>query len=61
MVLLWNVRLEEKGKHGNFDRILLGPYLIHENWGEDSYFIKELSGGILELSVHGKFLKRYFC
>lgn len=28
MVLMWNARLEDKGKHGKFDPIWLGPYLI---------------------------------
>lgn len=40
LVLLWNSRMEDKGKNGKFDPIWLGPYLIHEKWGEDSYFIK---------------------
>ena len=60
MVLMWNARLEDKGKHGKFDPIWLGPYLIDSNWGDDSYLLKELSGGILELPVHGQFLKGYF-
>ena len=42
MVLLWNVRQEEKGKHWKFDPIWLGPYLIHGNKGNDSYYLKEL-------------------
>ena len=53
MVLLWNIGQEEKGKHGKFDPIWLGPYLILENKGEDSYYLKELSGYILELHIHG--------
>ena len=28
MVLIWNARLEDKGKHEKFDPIWLGPYLI---------------------------------
>lgn len=38
LVLLWNCKHEDKGKHGKFDPFWLGPYLIHDNWGEDSYF-----------------------
>ena len=53
MVLLWNARKEEKGKHEKFDPILLGPYMIHGNKGEDSYYLKELSSYILELPIHG--------
>ena len=60
LVLLWNARLEDKGKHGKFDPIWMGPYLIESTLGEDSYIIKDLSQNILELPVHGQFLKRYF-
>ena len=61
LVLMWNARLQDKGKHGKFDPIWLGPYLIDSSWGNDSYFIKDLSGNLLELPVHGQFMKRYFC
>ena len=60
MVLMWDSRLEDKGKHGNFGPIWLGPYLVNSKWGDDSYFLRESSGDILELPIHGKFLKRYF-
>ena len=61
LVLMWNTRLQDKGKHGKFDPIWLGPYLIESLWGDDSYFVKDLSGNLLELPVHGQFMKRYFC
>jgi hypothetical protein len=60
MVLCWNARSEDKGKHGKFDPLWLGPFLVHANNGENLYFIKELIGNILELPVHGQFLKLYF-
>ena len=60
MVLMWNARMEDKGKHGKFDPIWLGPYNIHDTNGEDSYFLQDLTGDILELTIHGQFLKRYF-
>ena len=61
LVLMWNARLQEKGKHGKFDPIWLGTYMVDSLWGDDSYFIKDLSGNFLELPVHGKFMKIYFC
>ena len=60
MVLMWNARMEDKGNHGKFDPIWLGPYNICDTNGEDSYFLKDLIGDILEFLVHGQFLKRYF-
>lgn len=53
LVLMWNTRIEDKGKYGKFDPIWLGPYLIKASWGEDSYLLKDLLGNILELPVHG--------
>ena len=49
LVLMWNVRIGDKGKHGKFDPIWLGPYLIDSTWGEGSYVLKDLSENILEL------------
>ncbi len=60
MVLMWNARMEDKGKHGEFDPIWLGPFSIYDTNGKDSYFLRDLTGDILELPIHGKFLKRYF-
>lgn len=60
LVLVWNAKLEDKGKHGKFDPIWLGSYLIHDKWGQDSYIIKDFNGDIQELPVHGLFLKQYF-
>ena len=60
MVLILNSRMEDKGKHGKFDPIWLGPYNIYDKNGENSYFLSDLTGGILEFPIHEKFLKRYF-
>ena len=54
-MLDWKIR-----EHGKFDPIWLGPYSIYDTNGEDSYFLRDLAGDILELLVHGQFLKRYF-
>ena len=57
---MWNARIEGKGKHGQFDPRWLGPYMIENTWGEDSYILKDQSNNILEQPVHGEFLKGYF-
>lgn len=36
MVLMWNAKLGDKGKHGKFDPLWLGPYLVTNINGEDS-------------------------
>ena len=60
MVLMWNAKIEDRGKNGKFDPIWVGPYLIKSKWGDVSYILRELSGSILELPIHRHFLKRYF-
>ena len=59
MVLMWNARIEDKGKHAKFKFFWLGSYLIESRWGDDSYILKEISGGILKLPIHRQFLKYY--
>ena len=60
-VLKWDSRREEKGKHGKFDNLWLGPYSIHSVAGNNAFFLQELDG--IELfggPVNGKMLKQYF-
>ena len=58
MALMWNAKIEDKAKNGNFDPIWFGPYNVYGKNGEDSYFLSNLTRGILELPIHGQFLKR---
>jgi hypothetical protein len=60
LVLQWNARKEEKGKHGKFESLWMGPFVIQEFHGQDSYFLEDPNGEIQELPVHGQFLKHYF-
>ena len=53
MVLMCNARIEDKGKHGKFDPFWLGPYNIYDKNGEDSYFLRDLTRGILEVPIYG--------
>ena len=41
LVLMWNARIEDKGKHGEFYPIWLGPYLVETTWGGGSYILKD--------------------
>ena len=45
--LKWDSMREDKGKHGKFDELWLGPYLIHSTTGNNAYFLQELSGAEL--------------
>lgn len=60
LVLRWDVRQEDKGKHGKFDPLWFGPFRIVEGRGKNTFLLEKLDGELLELQVNGKFLKFYF-
>ena len=61
-VLKWDSRREDKGKHGKFDNLWFGPYLIYATTGNNAYFLHELEGTeLFGGSINGKMLNHYFC
>ena len=40
VVLKWDSRREEKGKHGKFENLWKGPYIIHAERGHNAFFLK---------------------
>ena len=51
----------DKGKHGKFDFLWKGPYIIYAFKGKNAYFLKELDGTeAKEGPVNGRMLKHYF-
>ena len=43
-VLKWDSRREEKGKHGKFDFLWKGPYVIYGYRGNNAFFLKKMDG-----------------
>jgi len=43
-VLRWDSRKEDKGKHGKFDFLWKGPYIIYALKGNNTYYLKNLDG-----------------
>ena len=43
-VLRWDSRREDKGKHGKFDSLWQGPYIIQCTIGPNAFFLQELDG-----------------
>jgi len=43
-VLKWDSRREDKGKHGKFDFLWKGPYVIQAMQGNNTYFLRNLDG-----------------
>lgn len=61
VVLWWDARNEDKGKHGKFENLWKGPYKIAAYREQNAFILKEMdgqdcSGGL----VNGRLLKRYF-
>lgn len=59
LVLLWDSRHEDKGKHGKFNALWMGPCSIDIKIGEHTFFLKELDGEFIELHVNGRNLKHF--
>ena len=60
VVLKWDARNEEKGKHGKFENLWKGPFKIAAYRGQNAFLLKEMNreycpGG----PVNGRLLKRY--
>ena len=60
VVLRWDARNEEKGKHGKFENLWKGPYHISACRGQNAYFLQEINGQeCLGGLVNGRLLKHY--
>ena len=60
LVLKWNARFKDKGKHGEFFHLWQGPYKISALSGKNAYFLQDSNGNAVTLGpVNGRFLKHY--
>ena len=60
IVLLWDKRREKPGKHGKFDSLWLGPFVIRDVAGPNSFHLSHLDGEPMNLLVNGQQLKIFF-
>ena len=59
--LKWGSRREGKGKHGKFNSLWKGPYIIHSARGNNAFFLQEMDGTeLFRGPVNGRMLKHYF-
>ena len=59
-MLRWDARNEDKGKHGKFDHLLTGPYMIQDFIGNNAFLLKNVDGSDLPGEpVNGRMLKHY--
>jgi hypothetical protein len=60
LVLLWNKAKEKPSMHTKFESVCIGPYIIENILGFDSYMLKDIKGTIQMLLVNGQHLKSLF-
>ena len=60
IVLLWDKRREKPCKHGKFDSIWMGPFIIYDVFGTNSFLLNTMEGEKLLLPVNGQQLKLFF-
>jgi len=61
LVLKWDAARQEKGKHGKFDALWTGPFIIASAQQNNTFVLQNLTGE--EVSggpFNGRFLKLYF-
>ena len=60
LVLKWDAKIEDKGKHGKFDHLWKGPYQIATYSAKNAYILQDVNGDLLKGGpVNGRFLKHY--
>ena len=60
VVLKWDARNEDKGKHGKFENLWKGPFKIAAYRGQNAFLLKEMNGDDCPRGpINGRLLKRY--
>lgn len=60
LVIRWDVRREDKGKHGKFDPLWFSPFNTAKAKGNNKFLLENLDGELFEFPINGKNLKHYF-
>jgi len=57
LVLKWDARKEDAGKHDKFDHVWFRPFKITVFEGNNSFLLENLDGKILSAPINGHYLK----
>ena len=60
MVLRWDSRKEKKEKHGKFDNLWFGPFLVSKFLENNTFVLQSLEGEELSSPINGRFLKHFY-
>ena len=60
LVLKWDALKEKKGNHGKFDAFWIGPFIISQIQGNNTFILQSMGGQtVFDGLVNGRFLKIY--
>ena len=60
LVLRWDARKDEKGKHGKFENLWIGPFLVIKILGNNTFVLQNLKGEEIAGPVNGRFLNHFY-
>jgi len=59
LVLKLDAARDDKGNHGKFDNLWIGPFQIREVQDNNTFILNEVGGEDLGSPVNGRFLKHF--
>ena len=59
LVLKWDVRKEDPGKHDKFDHLWFGPLRISSTEGKNSFLPENLDGKFFDTPINGCYIKHF--
>ena len=60
LVLRWDARKDEKGKHGKFEKLWIGPFSVIKILGNNTFVLQNLKGEEIAGLVNGCFLNHFY-
>jgi hypothetical protein len=59
LVLKWDARKEDAGKHDKFDHLWFKPFKIAATEGKNSFLLENLDGKTFDAPINGRYLKHF--
>ena len=60
LILRWDARKEEKGKHGKFENLWIGPFLVIKILGNNTFVLQNMKGEEIGGPFNGHFLNHFY-
>ena len=60
LVLRLDAQNDEQGKHGKFNILWIGPFIVITIMGNNTFALKNLNGEEIAGLVNGRFLKHFY-